>query len=165
MILQPLPANPNMPINPTPTVVTTMATATQISAVKLAATTASPTPIPVTVYNPAQSKIQEIPNPPMRRFQGEENPFILNGDNSTKVQQPKATAIAAALQTRQDTPWPNTIPASINLFVTRVSWPIPQSKPSPPMFIKREKAEDRTPPKLAAIPPHDATPKQSRENV
>ena len=74
LIEQSLPINPALPVNPTPTVVTTMATSTQMSAVKPTATTANSTPIPVTVYNLAQSRIQEIHNPPMRRFQREEGP-------------------------------------------------------------------------------------------
>ena len=74
VISQPLPTNPTVLINPIATAVTSMVTSTLTSAVKPAATTANPTPIPVTVYNLAQSKIQEIPNPPMRKFQGEENP-------------------------------------------------------------------------------------------
>ena len=85
VIVQPLPVNQTLPVNPTPMVITTMATSTQMSAVKPAATTANPTPIPVTVYNLAQSRIQEISNPPIRKFQGEENPFTLNGYNPTKA--------------------------------------------------------------------------------
>ena len=49
VIVQPLSINPTMPIGPTPTTVTTMATSTQTSTVKPTATTASLTPIPVTV--------------------------------------------------------------------------------------------------------------------
>ena len=86
VIVQPLPMNPTVPINPTPLAITTTVTSTQTSAVKPATITANPTPIPVTVYNLAQSKIQEIPNIPMRKFQGEENPFTPSGDNPTKVQ-------------------------------------------------------------------------------
>ena len=84
----------------------------------------------------------------MRRFQGED-PSTSNGHNLPKVQQPKATATATAPQTREDTPWPNTMQASTNLFVTKASWPIPQSETSTPIFIKMEKAEERTPPKIA----------------
>ena len=111
------------PINPTPMAVTTMVTSTRTSAVKPTATAASPTPIQVTVYNLAQSRIQEIPNSPIRKFQGEEDPSTPNCDNAHKVQQPKAAATATAPQTREDTPWP----ASTNLFVARASWPIPTS--------------------------------------
>ena len=85
LIEQPLPINPTLPINPSPIAVTSMATSTQMSAVKPTAATANPTPIPVTVYYLAQSGIQEIPNPPMRRFQGEEGPSIPNGGNPPKV--------------------------------------------------------------------------------
>ena len=152
VIMQPLHINPSLPIGPTPTMITTTATSTQTSAVNPTATTANPTPLPVIVYNLAQSKIQEIPNPSMRRFQGEEYSSTPNGDNPTKVQQPKATATAAAPQTREDTLLPNTMPASTNLCVTTASWPIPPSETSTTMFIKTEKAEDRTPPKIAAIP-------------
>ena len=74
VIVQPLPINPSLPIGPTPTMFTTMVTSTQMSAVEPTATTAYPTPIPVTVYSLARCKIQEIPNPPMRRFQGKEDP-------------------------------------------------------------------------------------------
>ena len=113
VIAQPLPMNPTLLIYPTQMVVTTMVTSTQTSAVKLTATTASPTPIPVIVYNLAQSRIQEIPHPPMS-VQGEEDPSIPNGDNLPKAQQPKATVAATAPQTREDTPWPNIMPASTN---------------------------------------------------
>ena len=88
----------------------------------------------------------------MRRFQGEEGPSTPNGDYLPKVQQPKATSTDAALQTREDTPWPNTMPASTNLFVARASWPIPYNETSTPIYIKMEKAEERTPPKIATIP-------------
>ena len=88
----------------------------------------------------------------MRRFQGEEDACIPNGNNPPKVQQPKTTATATAPQTREDTQWPNIMPAYTNLFVTRASWPIPPSKTSMPIFIKMEKAEDRTSPKIAGIP-------------
>ena len=118
-----------------------MATSTQTSAVKPAATTAYLILIPVTVYNLAQNKIQEIPNPVMRRFQGEENPFT-----------PKATSTTMAPPTREDTSWSNTTPASNNLLVTRASWQIPPNETSMTIFVKTEKAEGRIPPKIAAIP-------------
>ena len=141
-----------LPINPTPMVVTIMVTLTQMSAVKPTATTANPTPVPVTLYNLAQTRIQEIPNPTMRSFQEEEDPSIPNGDDPTKAQHPKPTATATTPQTREDTPWPNTMPASTNLFATRASWPIPPSETSTLIFIKMEKVEERTPPKITAIP-------------
>ena len=91
-----------------------MVTPTLMSAGKPTATTANLTPIPVTVYNLSQSRIQEIPNPPMRRFQGEEDPSTPNGNNPTKAQQPEAITTAKALQTREDTPCPNTMLVSSN---------------------------------------------------
>ena len=63
VIVQPLPMNPALPVNPTSMAITTMATSTHMSAVKSTATTANPTTIPVTVNNLAQSKIQETPIP------------------------------------------------------------------------------------------------------
>ena len=96
MIVQPLPINPNVPIGPTPTMVTTMVTSTKISVVEPTATTANPAPIPVTLYNLAQSKIQEIPNPPTEEVPRRGRPLHPNGDNPTKVQQPKATTTATA---------------------------------------------------------------------
>ena len=74
LIVQSFPFNQTLPIIPTPTAVTTTVTSTQTSAVKPTAITANPTPIPVTVYNLAQSRIQEIPNPPIRKFQEEGPP-------------------------------------------------------------------------------------------
>ena len=152
LIEQSLPLNPTLPINPTTTAVTTTVTSTQMSAVKPTATTANPTPIPVIVYNLAQSKIQEIHNPQIRKYQGEEGHFTPNGDNPSEAQQPDATTTVTAPQTRVDTPWPNTMPASINLFVARASWPIPPSETSTLIFVKMEKAEERTLPKIAIIP-------------
>ena len=89
------------------------------------------------------------------------------------TQQPKATATATSTvpPTRDDTPWPNTMPASSSLFVARASWPIPPNvnevastnffvsraswpippnvnEVSTPTFVKTEK----TPPKQVAIP-------------
>ena len=141
LIEQSLPVNPILPINPTPTAVTTTAASTQMSAVKPTATTANPTPIPVTVYNLTQSRIQEIPNPTIRKFQGKEGPSTPNRYNPPQVQQPKATSTATAPQTREDIPWPNAIPVSTNLYVARASWPIPPNETSTPTFIKMEKAE------------------------
>ena len=97
VIVQPLPMNLTLCFDPTPMVVTIVATSTQMSAVKLTATTTSPTPILVTVYNLVHSRIQEIPNPFMR-FQGEKDSSISNGDNPSKAQQPKATAAVTAPQ-------------------------------------------------------------------
>ena len=107
------------------------------------------------VYNLAQSKIQEIPNP-TRKIQEEESPFTPDYSNPLMVQQPKATTAATSIAplTRDDTPGPNTMPASTNLFVAKASWPIPPNMDEVPMptFGKTEKADAKTPPKQAAIP-------------
>ena len=49
-------------------------------------------------------------------------------------------------QVREDTPWPNTIPASTNLFKARADWPIP------PMQTPAVKVEKAVQPRVAAIP-------------
>ena len=71
-------------------------------------------------------------------------------------QQPKAKAAAtfATPLTSNDTPWPNTVAASTNLFVARSSWLIlPNVNEIPtPNFIKMEKSQEKAPPKQAAIP-------------
>ena len=113
------------------------------------------TQISAVVYNLAQSKIQKIPNP-TRKFQEEESPFTPNCGNPPMVQQPMATATATSTAplTRDDTPWPNTMPASTNLFVAKASCPIsPIVNDVPtPTFLKTEKTEENTPPRQAAIP-------------
>ena len=65
-------------------------------------------------------------------------------------QQPEAAVTATAPQKREDTPWPNTMPASTNLFDARASWPIPQMEA--PTAIKMEKAEEMVQPSVAANP-------------
>ena len=116
----------SLPVNTEPEVVATTATSTQTSVVKPTATTAKVNPIPLTVYNLSKTKDQEIPNPTIRMCQEGEGPFTPScGNPPMEQQQPKATSAAtfATLQTRDDTPWPNTVLASTNLFVAR-SWPI-----------------------------------------
>ena len=130
VIVQPMPANPTLPMNPTlpadptPTAVTTMMTSTQIPVAKPATTTAKSSLIHVTVYNLAQGKFKDVPYP-ARKAQEEEGPSAPSGNNPLEEQQSKAAATATALQNREDTQWPNTMPASMNLFVARSSWPIP----------------------------------------
>ena len=116
--------NPTLSTDPTPTMVTTMATLTQMPVTKPATTTAKSSLIPVTVYNLTQGKFKEIPYS-ARKSQEEEGPSTPSGNNPPKAQQPEAKTTAVALQTREETPWPNTMPASTNLFVERASWPIP----------------------------------------
>ena len=137
----------SLPVDAEPEVVATIATSLQTSVVKPTTTTTKPTPIPLTVYNLAQSKIQKISNP-TRKFQEEESPFSPNHDNPPMSQQPKATTAttSTAPLTRDDTPWPNTMPALTNLFVARASWPIPPNvnKVPTPTFVKTEKADEKT---------------------
>ena len=72
------------------------------------------------------------------------------------AQQPKAATgtTSTAPMTTDDTPFPNTMPASINLFVSRASWPIPPNMDDvpTPTLVKTEKTEEMTPPQQAAIP-------------
>ena len=98
-----------------PMVVTTMAASTPTAVVRPTTTTAKPSPIPERIYNLVQGKIQEIPKC-TRRFQEEESPFTWNCNNPPIVQQFKAVIVATSTipPTRDDTPWPNTIPASTN---------------------------------------------------
>ena len=67
-------------------------------------------------------------------------------------QSPYATSTASMI--RDDTPWPNTMPDSTNLFVARESWPIPpyMEEVLTPTYVKTEKTEEVTPPKQASIP-------------
>ena len=132
-----------------------MAASTPMSVLKPTTTTTKPSQIPVMVYNLAQGKFQEIPKL-TRRLQEEEIPLTPNGHNPPMVQQPKAATIATSTGplTRDDTPWPNTMPSSTNLFVARASWPNPPNMDDvpTPTFVKTEKTEEMTPPKQAAIP-------------
>ena len=61
--------------------------------------------------------------------------------------QPEAIPNAPTFQVREDTPWPNTIPASMNLFKARAGWPVP---PTSAPTVKVEKTE--VPPRVAANP-------------
>ena len=146
VVTQPMPTNPTLlmntilPAEPTPTVATATAT-TQMPMRKSAATS-----IPVTVYNLAQGKFQGIPNLTTRVQEGE-GPSAPSYNNC-QGQQPEAAAVVIPIQNREDTPWPNTMPASTNLFDARASWPIPPSEP--PTVVKMEKTE--VPPWVAAIP-------------
>ena len=132
--------NPIPPAEPTPTVAPATAT-TQIPVTKSAATSIS-----VTVYNLAQGRFKAIPNP-TTKFQEGEGPFALSYNNPQE-QQPEAVPTVITLQNREDTQWPNTMPASTNLFDARVSWPIPPTET--PAVVKIEKTEVL--PRVAAIP-------------
>ena len=145
-----------LPINIKPEAITTMATATQMPMVKPIAAAAELNPIPLTVYNLSRPKVQELPNPTLKKSQERECPFIPNCDiPPVEQQQPKATTTTtfATPPTRDDTPWPNTVLASTNLFVAR-SLPIPPhgNEVPAPAFIKMEKPDEKAPPKQAVIP-------------
>ena len=90
VIAQPMPANSTLPENltlpaePNPTVVNTMAR-TQMPVAKLAAMATMS--IPVTVYNLAQGKLQEILYP-TGKPQEEEGPSVPSCNNPQEKQQP-----------------------------------------------------------------------------
>ena len=130
VIVQSMPTNPTLPMNPTspadptPTVLTTMVTSSQMPVAKPATTTTKSSLILVTVYNLAQGKFKEIPYP-TRRSQEEEGSSAPSGNNPPEEQQFKAAVTTTVPQNRKDTTWPNTMPASMNLFIARASWSIP----------------------------------------
>ena len=102
----------SLPVNTKPEAVATMVTSTQTQVVKPTATAAKPSPIPLTVNNLSQTKVQEIPNPTIRKFQEGGSPFTPNCINPPMAQQqPKAptTVTFTAPPTRDNTPWPNTV--------------------------------------------------------
>ena len=115
----------------TPETIATTATATQTLMMKPTATstkwsTAKLTPIPLTVYNAPNTKIQEVPSPLTQKPKGREVLLIPNLNSSLIEQQPtylqpkaSATVTSAIPLTRDDTPWSNSVPASTNLFVAR----------------------------------------------
>ena len=116
VIVQPSPTTPttSAPVNPTATpAAPTSNASTLMSIVKLAATS-----IPVMVYNLAQGKFKGIPYPAER---SQKNPAP-----SCNPPQLEATPSAPTFQVREDTPWPNTMPASMNLYKARADWPISQ---------------------------------------
>ena len=101
------------------------------------------------MYNLAQGKFEGIPYP-TGKLQEEEAHSNSSHSNPQERQQPEAAVTATAPQNRVDTPWPNTMPASTNLFDTGASWPIPPTEA--PKVVKIEQAEKRTPPRLPTIP-------------
>ena len=119
-----LPINPTFPTGPTLTVVTTTVTSAQTTVAKPATATAKSSLIPITIYNSAQGKFKGV-HYPTRKLQEEQGPSSPSGNNPPEEQQPKAAATTTAPQYREDNPWPNTVPASTNLFVEKASWPIP----------------------------------------
>ena len=96
----------------------------------------------------AQGKFKGIPYP-TRKPQEEEGPSIPSCNNPQEEQKPEASVTATAPQNREGTPWPITMPASMNLFNARASWPIPPIEAT--TVIKTEKAE-KISPRLPASP-------------
>ena len=76
--------------------------------------------LPLMVYNLAKGKFDGMPYP-SERSQAEDNPSI----HSSNPPQLEAISNAPTFQVREDTTWPNTIPASTNRFEARADWPIP----------------------------------------
>ena len=60
---------------------------------------------------------------------------------SQQRQHPEAIPIVSTFQVGEDTPWPNTMPASTNLFKARADWAIPPTKTP---AVKMEKADSST---------------------
>ena len=89
--------------------------------------------IPVTIYKLAKGNFDGVPYP-TERPQAEENPYVHN----VNPPQPEAAPKTPTFQVREDTPWSNTMPVSINLFDARADWPIP-TVPAP--TVKAEKTE------------------------
>ena len=150
VIVQPLSPTPttSVPMNPIPTpMVATSGAYTLMPVVKSAATS-----IPVTIYNLAQGKFEGILHP-AGRPQAEENPSTPSPLQQRS--QPEAIHTAPVFQVREDTPWPNNIPAFTNLFETSTDWPIP---PTQTPAVKVEKAEVL--PRVAAILCAMVLPKQ-----
>ena len=70
------------------------------------------------------------------------------------VSKASGTATSAIPLTKDATPWPNTVPASTNLFVTR-SWLIPPNEnkiPAPAIITMERPHAESAPPKQAGIP-------------
>ena len=76
--------------------------------------------IPVMVYNLAKGKFDGVPYP-TEKPQAEEIP----SDHNSNPPPLEAIPNVPTFQVREDTPWPNTKSASMNLFEARADWPIP----------------------------------------
>ena len=74
-----------------------------------------------------------------RKAPRKEGPSAPSCSNPQERKQPDAAVTATASQNREDSPWPNTMPAFTNLFDVRASWPIPPTEA--PTVIKMEQAE------------------------
>ena len=143
VIAQPMPSNPTSTVNPIPPAEPNPTVATLTATTQMPVAKSAVTSIPVTVYNLAKGKFEGIPYP-TGRPPVKENPSAPSHNTPQPRQQPEA----AAPQNREDTPWPNIMPASTNLFDVRTSWPIPSTET--PIVVRIEKTE--VPPRVAAIP-------------
>ena len=123
-------STPTTPVDLTPTVPTPTVATTCTQMPKVKSSVAS---IPVMVYNLVKGTFDRVPYA-TERPQAEENCSIHNFNPP----QPEAIPNAQTFQVREDTPWPNTIPVSTNLFKARADWPIP-SMQTPTLNV--EKAE------------------------
>ena len=134
--------------------------------------TAKTTRVPLPIYNVPSARIQGTPNcprpQPRQSLKEEKGPQ----SQSTKFPQwnnqpanliPKATATATpailpvmSIPPRGPTPWPNTVPTSANLFITR-SWPLPTNngdslKPTMQKMIKSDPSHTENTPRETTIP-------------
>ena len=132
-----MPGTPTLPMNPILSAVPTPTVATFTATIQMPLVISVATSIPVTVYNLVQEKFEGIPYL-TGRPQVEENPSAPICNTPQQRQQPEAAPSVITFQVTEDTPWPNTMPASTNLFVARANWPIP---PTETPAVKMEKAE------------------------
>ena len=89
--------------------------------------------MPVMVYNLAKGKFDGVPYP-TERPQAEKNPSIHNSNPP----QPEAIPNDPTFQVREDTPWHDTVPASVNLFEPKATWSIPPT-PAPSVKVEIQK--------------------------
>ena len=141
-----MPVIPALPVNPIPPAVATSTVATSTAPTQTPVVKSAVTSIPVPVYSLVQGKFEGNPYP-TGRLQVEENPSTPSCNTPQQRHQSEAIPNATTFLVREDTPWPNTVPASTNLFEARADWPIPPTKTP---TVKMEKAE--VAPRVAAIP-------------
>ena len=122
VITKPLPTTPTAPTNATPGLPTTRV-ATPTATTKTSMVISTTMSISVAGYNLAQGKFEGIPYP-TGRTQVEENPSTPICNAPPERQQPEAVPNAPTFQVSKDTPWPDTIPASTNLFEEMADWTI-----------------------------------------
>ena len=149
-----MPANPTLPMNltlstdPTPTAVTTV-TLAQMPVVKLATMIAKF--IPVTVYNLAQGKFKEIPYPE-RKSQRKKAPpppvVTVPLWNSNPKLQPLPQPCRTERTPHGQIPCQPLMTCLLREYLGKSPY---NGEVPTPTFVKMEKAEDRAPPRLAAI--------------